>query len=594
MSKARLNIMREESPRGSDTFTGVSFSIVSWAIGIAISCLIVGFAYVGFPNYCASNDDHLISDMLSGFFTGAPDAHVTYVNYVWASFVKVFYELSPSLPWWGMFHILMLVLSICVFSASVLRLFYRTALRRSVSLMLVFLSAFALFFYVASTPNMATTASALGAAALSVAFAADPDRDSRRSLAGSLLLFSLLLTLCYFYRVDSCRIVAVLAGLLFLYRIVASDRKMRMVRYACIAGAMACILIGASTVLHSSAYSSQEWQDFRQFNAPRAQYLDFRLMAYEDNPAVFEEAGVSENFAYLINAWYMADDRVNADLYKYLKQNSPRDEISISKVLSSSLDTVRNTPLLAGGLLAFFSLSCLSLLLWRKKCLTGYDAVFCWGLLVSSIVFLLYVCSFGKPILRAILAFLVPIAALYSCVVFRGISQCRGRAMRIVAVSVAVTGLLFVSVQSFSTLLDPSNLDMMDKKSQKYSVAAQYASEHRYDAAKTNIFVIDPTVTQDNRIFGVNPDASTVDNCVSWGGWYVRSPLWYDKLKNLGIKEFSHRLFTQDNVYYVSSNEVYAQKLLAYLNETLHGGYVWDEMARLDAGVTVRRLAVGG
>jgi len=61
------------------------------------------FAGLFFDFYYDLNDDVLIKDIVSGAYSGSPDAHSIQMLYPVSFIISLFYRLIPILPWQGIF-----------------------------------------------------------------------------------------------------------------------------------------------------------------------------------------------------------------------------------------------------------------------------------------------------------------------------------------------------------------------------------------------------------------------------------------------------------------------------------------------------------
>lgn len=52
-----------------------------------------------------TNDDKFITEILSGAYTGTPNAHVGYVSYPLTLPISLLYRVTNKLPWYGLFLI---------------------------------------------------------------------------------------------------------------------------------------------------------------------------------------------------------------------------------------------------------------------------------------------------------------------------------------------------------------------------------------------------------------------------------------------------------------------------------------------------------
>lgn len=67
--------------------------------------LIIVFVWKKTGIFFESNDDKLITEILSGVQTGTPDAHVGYVSYLLTLPISLLYRITNKVPWYGLFLI---------------------------------------------------------------------------------------------------------------------------------------------------------------------------------------------------------------------------------------------------------------------------------------------------------------------------------------------------------------------------------------------------------------------------------------------------------------------------------------------------------
>lgn len=74
----------------------VLFSIAAGVVMLLAVALKAGI-------YFQTNDDRIISEVLSGAAGSSPDAHVVYVNYLLALPLSLLYRITGTVPWYGLF-----------------------------------------------------------------------------------------------------------------------------------------------------------------------------------------------------------------------------------------------------------------------------------------------------------------------------------------------------------------------------------------------------------------------------------------------------------------------------------------------------------
>jgi len=76
-------------------------------LNTVLSLAMVGFLFLvlsfGFDFYYDLNDDVLIKDIVSGVYSGTPDAHSIQMLYLLSLLISLLYRIVPVLPWQGIF-----------------------------------------------------------------------------------------------------------------------------------------------------------------------------------------------------------------------------------------------------------------------------------------------------------------------------------------------------------------------------------------------------------------------------------------------------------------------------------------------------------
>ena len=155
--------------------------------------------------------------------------------------------------------------------------------------------------------------------------------DRHRS-AFDLVLACCLAFLAYLIRDQELALVVAVALPLVPWRKLAASRAAR------IAAAGLAICIIAATVANVRAYSSPEWQTFRQQNLARAPLTDFGAAKFIlELPDLMQRHGLSPNDIVLVSRWFFVDPRLsNPELLWALMSEIP-PQTALEKNLASSV-----------------------------------------------------------------------------------------------------------------------------------------------------------------------------------------------------------------------------------------------------------------
>lgn len=247
---------------------------------VFIGCMCAG----GF--YFSSNDDALLADILSGAYSGKPDAHDIYHLYPLSLLLSLLYKIAPAVPWYGGF--LVLAQLVCLYLVGrrcmeCARKFWGRIAAAAAGILFcaaLLMSELRLLQYTMTSAILAATAVFLLVT------------DTKRRYATVIILY----TAAFLLRMQMGLLLLPFFLVACLFRWLCSGEKKRAFRqYLSVAG----ILFGTLAVcylIHAIAYGSSEWKEFEDFNQVRTQIYDYggRLPEYESHAEFYEENGISE------------------------------------------------------------------------------------------------------------------------------------------------------------------------------------------------------------------------------------------------------------------------------------------------------------
>lgn len=245
------------------------------------------------------NDDWGMYSILSGAYTGVPDAHVMFFLYPLSWLLSKLYSLCSFIPWYGLFQHGVQIGSLYVIYRRTLRIRQK---RDSEKYRLP--TAFALFLFlffivnlnVLSQAQYTTTAGVAAAAALFCFITARTGQSKAGFFLDNIPTF-LFSWLSFSMRQNIFYLMLPMAGMLWLSKWILSrrnrhgDTAFKLLGFALILGLGMGILWGVNT----AAYASPEWSDFRKINHYRERVGDFYTWPeYEECKEELEALGIDE------------------------------------------------------------------------------------------------------------------------------------------------------------------------------------------------------------------------------------------------------------------------------------------------------------
>lgn len=253
------------------------------------------------------SDDFIMEMVVSGAYTGHPDAHMMFSNIFIGWLLVPLYSLFPAISWYFWLQMLLCFLS---FLALTYVLVQKLRLGTAV-LTVVWITAFAArdLYILPQFTKTAIVASMCGC--LLFVWALFAQQGWKCWLPGAALVFFGAMV-----RDKAFFIAAAFAGVLVLYHTIACLKQKGMtvkqiLCKVCIPGAgmlAAVFLFGA---VNSLAYTQDpNYAEYRTFTKLRSQILDYTWCDYEDLCDELTAIGVSENDYQMILHWDFADQVV--------------------------------------------------------------------------------------------------------------------------------------------------------------------------------------------------------------------------------------------------------------------------------------------
>lgn len=245
------------------------------------------------------NDDWGMYSILSGAYTGTPDAHVMFFLYPLSQLLAKLYGLCSFIPWYGLFQHGVQVGSLFSVYRRTLRIFKKQDSEKScfpIALTLFLFLFFIVNLNVLSEAQYTTTAGVAAAAALFCFVTSRTGQTKAVFFLDNVPTF-LLSWISFSMRQNIFYLMLPMAGMLWLSKWILSRQNRRentafkLLGFALILGVGMGILWGANTV----AYASPQWSDFRKINHYRERVGDFYTWPeYEECKEDLEALGIDE------------------------------------------------------------------------------------------------------------------------------------------------------------------------------------------------------------------------------------------------------------------------------------------------------------
>jgi len=289
-------------------------------LNTVLSVAMVGFLFLvlsfGFDFYYDLNDDVLIKDIVSGAYTGTPDAHSIQMLYPLSLLISLLYRIIPVLPWQGIF--LCACHGVCFF------LIIRRSLsfvEKEVSKIVLLLTEasliMTLFLYEAVFVQYTVTAALLAACACLLVFTSE-QKDDLQGFLKEQAVAIVLVILAFNLRSEMTLLMSpfiAFTGIAKWSREKPVFAKETIKKYISLIGV---ILVGVvlSLLIDALAYSGKDWKEFRNFFNARTQVYDYTWYPqYEEAEDFYKDLGVTPAKVTLIDNYnFGLDESIDADM----------------------------------------------------------------------------------------------------------------------------------------------------------------------------------------------------------------------------------------------------------------------------------------
>ncbi len=280
---------------------------------VAFLFLVLSF---GFDFYYDLNDDVLIKDIVSGAYTGMPDAHSIQMLYPLSLLISLLYRIIPVLPWQGIF--LCACHGVCFFLIARRSLSFVDKKISKIILLLTEVSLImTLFLYEAVFVQYTVTAALLVACACFLVFTSDK-KDDLQGFLKEQNVSIILVILAFNLRSEMTLLMSpfiAFTGIAKWSQEKPVFAKETIKKYVSLIG---LILVGAtlSLLLDALAYSGKDWKEFRNFFNARTQVYDYTWYPqYEEAEDFYKDLGVTPAKVTLIDNYnFGLDESIDADM----------------------------------------------------------------------------------------------------------------------------------------------------------------------------------------------------------------------------------------------------------------------------------------
>ena len=222
-------------------------------IGLFVSVFFIVCAYV-LPIQFEENDDITMLLLASGKYSGTPEAHLMYINYLYGLFLFLWYKSFPAIEWYSIWFSLLHIISITLILKEILWRKCHALVKYSVSFIILI---FEIFFVV--NFQFTTTATLTTMAGIVLVLS----NERKKSIYFGLFF----IVIGGLIREESALMSLILSSPIFIFLLLQKNKKAIVLIYA-------VLLIVICHAFNHFAYKYTSWSYFNDFRVIKAHIID--------------------------------------------------------------------------------------------------------------------------------------------------------------------------------------------------------------------------------------------------------------------------------------------------------------------------------
>ena len=287
---------------------------------LALIMVIALFVFAGFSFdfYYDLNDDVMIKDILSGAYTGTPDAHSVQMLYPLSLIISLCYRLIPALPWQGLF--LCACHGVCFYLIAERSLSFVEKTWKKIALLVVeAVIIVTLFLWELVIVQYTITSALLAAVACFLVITSDAENGCGwKVFLKQQIVPILLVVLAFNIRSEMLLLMSPFIAFSGIFKWAEEKKSFAVESIKKYLGLIGIILIGMGVFLLADfiAYSGSDWRAFRDFFDARTKVYDYTWYpAYEEAEEFYRSIGVTPaKIALIDNYNFGLDESIDAKM----------------------------------------------------------------------------------------------------------------------------------------------------------------------------------------------------------------------------------------------------------------------------------------
>lgn len=267
----------------------VVFNLLAFLLVIAI-----------YPPVWYTNDDYRMMTIVSGAYTGTPNADIVFMRYPIGIMLSGLYTLTTHIPWYGLFTMLCMFVPCCVFCYFIVKKAYLK--NRTLFGVCIYVLAFLLLIrkYIC-LPQFTLTSAFMGVGAIVLLCEMPSNKNIKH-----IVLAVICAVISFSVRSKGFYLLLPVVALIIIVRLVNEKGTKIWKPFISVCLAVVVLCSSVYAVDYLAWNRSEEYQQFKSFNIARSMVYDYgSIPSYYDNIPFYVSNDISETAYRSISSRYL-------------------------------------------------------------------------------------------------------------------------------------------------------------------------------------------------------------------------------------------------------------------------------------------------
>lgn len=495
------------------------------------------------PEY-DTNDDFGLCNIVNGS-KGSFDAHIVYSNYLLGLIYVGLYKITCAVPWYPVIHYAVLFSSYTAMSYVLINKLKHSSAVWIVAAIMPFV---AYEGYIAM--QFTRTAGFATAGGLMLMFwAFCRDNESGRWKLAQIVAGIVIAIFGFMYRESQFLAVAGIMSAIGI--MVLLGRPKRIIALIC-AFLVLFGTVGLLMVFDKKAYTSDEWQDYREYNRARSQLYDHGFPEYEQYQEGYEKLGINANAKNFYRQWNHVD--LDGKTMLEISCWNKEDEREINSDYVKDFIRTMTKGYMAKPIFYVFLATVIMWLFFGKKNWISIVGIAYAAVVAAGLNW--YMFSMARFLKDRVDVGIIVAAMLVVLWTFKNTKPLFNNIVGMIGVIISFVLLQYAWSDSYRWNQDGKDISIADNRMVAEEIAQD--KEHLYLNKAVGFSYSDAYDVFDRIPQGVS------ENVFTLGGWTCGMPANREKLEKFGISNVYEDSIGNDNVYIIDKD---INTTIKYIND---------------------------